>query len=158
MKNGDTPLLQILNSASAMFELWNNLVTFNQLMDCVLHGLCWSRCQILLDEIISWVGDLYFSSSALVRFAVGVHEVPAHLCAFAVTYKPCSMQRGSEVWPLVDYKYKDLPDCWKSIKQYVWFVTYYRWFIQDKTCFITMVQDGDMCAIMPKITNSIYSI
>ena len=32
-----------------------------------------------------------------VRFAVGVHEVPPHLCALAVTYRPCSMQRGSEV-------------------------------------------------------------
>ena len=31
MKNADMPLLQILNSSSAMFSLWNNLVTFNQL-------------------------------------------------------------------------------------------------------------------------------
>ena len=82
MKNADIPLLQILNSSSAMFALWNNLVTFNQLMDCVLHRFCWSWCQILLDEIISRVGGLYCSSLALVRFAVGVHEVrtSAPLC------------------------------------------------------------------------------
>ena len=50
---------------------------------------CWMRS--------SELGDLYFSSVASVRFAVGVHEVPPHRCTFAVTYKPCSMQRWSEV-------------------------------------------------------------
>ena len=74
----------------------------------------------------------------------------APLCVCSVTYRPCSIQRGSEAWPIVVKRYQDLPDGWKSIKQYLWFVTYYRRFIQDKTCFITMVQDGDMCAIMPK--------
>ena len=55
MKNGDAPFLQILNSSSAMFELWYNLVTFNQLMDCVLHGLCWSRfCFVGRDNLLSW--------------------------------------------------------------------------------------------------------
>ena len=38
---------------------------------------------------------LYYVAS--VRFAVGVHEVPPHLCALAVTYKPYRMQRGYAV-------------------------------------------------------------
>ena len=65
MKNADIPLLQIMNSSSAMFALWNNLVTFNQLLDCVLHRFCWSWCQILLDEIISRVGGPWSTSAPL---------------------------------------------------------------------------------------------
>ena len=38
-----------------------------------------------------------------------------HLCALAVTYKPCSMQRWSEVWPLVDYRFARLLEEYQTV-------------------------------------------
>ena len=92
------------------FGLCNVPATFERLMDRVLQGLRWSRCLVYLDDIIS-----FGSSVPFLGHIVGRHGLE------------CDPAKIEDVksWPV--------PDCLKSVCQFLGFVGYYRRFIPSFT-------------------------
>ena len=62
------------------FGLCNAPATFERLMDRVLCGMCWSRCLVSLDDVISFGGTV---TEALAQ----LEDVLGHLSNFGLQLK-----------------------------------------------------------------------
>ena len=107
-------------------------------MDRVLQGLRWSRCLVYLDDIISSVGRLVLRCQS----GVDIREIAVVWSAAEVQQMPFVSEsvpflghivgrRGLECDPkkIEDVKSWPVPDCLKSVRQFLGFVGYYRRFI-----------------------------
>ena len=94
------------------FGLCNAPATFERLMDRVLQGLRWSRCLVYLDDIIS--------------FGTTFDDALENVCTVHGT---CCWKRGPR--KITDVKSWPVPDCLKSVRQFLGFVGYYRRFIPN---------------------------
>ena len=121
------------------FGLCNAPATFERLMDRVLQGLRWSRCLVYLDDIISF-GSTF--DDALTSLTLIFERLQSHGLQLKST--KCQLfrssvpfldhivgRRGLECDPtkIEDVKSWPVPDCLKSVRQFLEFVSYYRRFI-----------------------------
>ena len=121
------------------FGLCNAPATFERLMDRVLQGLRWSRCLVYLDDIISFGGtfDGALSSLTLIferlrSYGLQLKSSKCHLFRVSVPFLGHIVgRRGLECDPtkIEDVKLWPVPDCLKSVRQFLGFVGYYRRFI-----------------------------
>ena len=117
------------------FGLCNGPVTFERLMDRVLHGLRWSRCLVYLDEIISFgttFDDLTLIFERLCLYRLQLKSTKCHLFQRSVPILGHVVGRnGLECDPMLieDVKTWPIPDCLKSFGQFLGFVGYYRRFL-----------------------------
>ena len=123
------------------FGLCNAPATFERLMERVLQGLRWSRCLVYLDDIISF-GSTFDSALAnltliferLRSYGVQLKSTKCHLFRSSVPFLGHIVgRRGLECDPakIEDIKYWPVPDCLKSVHQFLGFVGYYRRFIPN---------------------------
>ena len=121
------------------FGLCNAPATFERLMDRVLQGLRWSRCLVYLDDIIS-IGstfdDALFSLTLIFErlrsYGLQLKYTKCHLFQSSVPFQGHIVgRRGLECDPakIADVKSWPVPDCLKSIRQFLGIVGYYRRFI-----------------------------
>ena len=112
------------------FGLCNAPATFERLMEQVLQGLRWSRCLVYLDDIISFgttFGDALDNlTSIFERLRTYGLQLKCHLFQTSVPFLgglECDPKKIEDVkcWPV--------PDCLKSVRQFLGFVGYYRRFI-----------------------------
>ena len=121
------------------FGLCNAPATFERLMDRVLQGLRWSRCLVYLDDIISFGGtfDGALSNLTLIferlrSYGLQLKSSKCHLFRVSVPFLGHIVgRRGLECDPtkIEDVKSWPVPDCLKSVRQFLGFVGYYRRFI-----------------------------
>ena len=121
------------------FGLCNAPATFERLMDRVLQGLRWSRCLVYLDDIISFGGtfDGALSNLTLIfqrlrSYGLQLKSSKCHLFRVSVPFLGHIVgRRGLECDPtkIEDVKSRPVPDCLKSVRQFLGFVGYYRRFI-----------------------------
>ena len=121
------------------FGLCNAPATFERLMDRVLQGLRWSRCLVYLDDIISFGGtfDGALSNLTLIferlrSYGLQLKSSKCHLFRVSVPFLGHIVgRRGLECDPtkIEDAKSWPVPDCLKSVRQFLGFVGYYRRFI-----------------------------
>ena len=119
------------------FGLCNAPATFERLMDQVLQGLRWSRCLVYLDDIISFGTTFEDALDNLTLIFVrlrtyGLKSTKCHLFQTSVPFLGHVVGwRGLECDPkkIEDVKYWPVPDCLKSVRQFLGFVGYYRRFI-----------------------------
>ena len=121
------------------FGLCNAPATFERLMDQVLQGLRWSRCLVYLDDIISFGGTFSGALSNLTliferlrSYGLQLKSSKCHLFRASVPFLGHIVgRRGLECDPkkIEDVKSWPIPDCLKSIRQFLGFVGYYRRFI-----------------------------
>ena len=110
--------------------------TFERLMDRVLHGLRWSRCLVYLDDIISFwttfddaLDNLTLIFERLRFYGLQLKSTKCHLFQTAVPFLGHVVgRRGLECDPkkIEDVKSWPIPDCLKSVRQFLGFVGYYR--------------------------------
>ena len=115
------------------FGLCNAPATFERLMDRVLQGLRWSRCLVYLDDIISFGTTFEDSLDNLIpiferlRSGLQLKSTKCHFLGHVVGRDglQCDPRKIADVkgWPV--------PDCLKSVRQFLGFVGYYRRFIQN---------------------------
>ena len=121
------------------FGLCNAPATFERLMDWVLQGLWWSCCLVYLDDIIS-LGSTFDSALAnlaliferLRSYGIQLKSTKCHLFRSSVPFLGHIVgRRGLECDPskIEDVKSWPVPDCLKSVCQFLGFVGYYRHFI-----------------------------
>ena len=101
------------------FGLCNAPATFERLKDWVLQGLRWSRCLVYLDDIISF-GSTF--DDALASLTLIFERLRSYGLSLIST--KCHLFRSSE-----DVKSWPVPECLKSVRQFLGFVGYYRRFI-----------------------------
>ena len=121
------------------FGLCNAPVTFERLMDQVLQGLHWSRCLVYLDDIISFgttFGDALDNLTSIFErlrmYGLQLKSTKCHLFQTSVPFLGHVVgRRGLECDPkkIEDVKCWPVPDCLKSVRQFLGFVGYYRRFI-----------------------------
>ena len=121
------------------FGLCNAPATFERLMDRVLQGLRWSRCLVYLDDIISFGGTFGAALSNLTliferlrSYGLQLKSSKCHLFRESVPFLGHIVgRRGLECDPkkIEDVKSWPVPDCLKSVRQFLGFVGYYRRFI-----------------------------
>ena len=121
------------------FGLCNAPATFERLMDRVLQGLRWSRCLVYLDDIISFGGtfdgaltNLTLIFQRLRSYGLQLKSSKCHLFRGSVPFLGHIVGRhGLECDPtkIEDVKSWPVPDCLKSVRQFLGFVGYYRRFI-----------------------------
>ena len=121
------------------FGLCNALATFERLMDQVLHGLRWSRCLVYLDDIISFgttFGDALDNLTSIFErlrmYGLQLKSTKCHLFQTSVPFLGHVVgRRGLECDPkkIEDVKCWPVPDCLKSVRQFLGFVGYYWRFI-----------------------------
>ena len=121
------------------FGLCNAPATFERLMDRVLQGLRWSRCLVYLDDIISFGGtfDGALSNLTLIferlrSYGLQLKSSKCHLFRVSVPFLGHIVgRRGLECDPtkIEDVRSWPVPDCLKSVRQFLGFVGYYRRFI-----------------------------
>ena len=121
------------------FGLCNAPATFERLMDRVLQGLRWSRCLVYLDDIISFGGTFSAALSNLTliferlrSYGLQLKSSKCHLFRASVPFLGHIVgRRGLECDPkkIEDVKSWPVPDCLKSVRQFLGFVGYYRRFI-----------------------------
>ena len=121
------------------FGLCNAPATLERLMDRVLQGLRWSRCLVYLDDIISFGGtfDGALSNLTLIferlrSYGLQLKSSKCHLFRVSVPFLGRIVgRRGLECDPtkIEDVKLWPVPDCLKSVRQFLGFVGYYRRFI-----------------------------
>ena len=121
------------------FGLCNAPATFERLMDRVLQGLRWSRCLVYLDDIISFGGTFSAALSNLTliferlrSYGLQLKSSKCHLFRESVPFLGHIVgRRGLECDPrkIEDVKSWPVPDCLKSVRQFLGFVGYYRRFI-----------------------------
>ena len=104
-------------------------------MDRVLQGLRWSRCLVYLDDIISFGTTLDNLTLIFERFhsyGLQLKSTNCHLFQTSVPFLGHVVgRRGLECDPrkIEDVKTWPVPDCLKSVRQFLGFVGYYRRFI-----------------------------
>ena len=118
------------------FGLCNAPATFERLMDRVLQGLRWSRCLVYLDDIISFGGTFGAALSNLTliferlrSYGLQLKSSKCHLFRESVPFLGHIVgRRGLECDPkkIEDVKLWPVPDCLKSVRQFLGFVGYYR--------------------------------
>ena len=122
------------------FGLCNAPATFERLMDRVLQGLRWNRCLVYLDDIISFGGTFGAALSNLTLIferlrSYGLQLLKSSKCHLFRASVPflghIVGRRGLECDPkkIEDVKSWPVPDCLKSVRQFLGFVGYYRRFI-----------------------------
>ena len=121
------------------FGLCNAPATFERLMDRVLQGLRWSRCLVYLDDIISFgttfddsLDNLTLIFERLRWYGLQLKSTKCHLFQSSVPFLGHVVGRdGLECDPrkIEDVKCWPVPDCLKSVRQFLGFVGYYRRFI-----------------------------
>ena len=121
------------------FGLCNAPATFERLMDRVLQGLRWSRCLVYLDDIISFgttfddaLDNLTLIFERLHSYGLQLKSTKCHLFRTSVPFLGHVVGRkGLECDPkkIEDVKAWPVPDCLKSVRQFLGFVGYYRRFI-----------------------------
>ena len=127
---------------SGLFQfrvMCNAPATFERLMDRVLQGLRWSRCLVYLDDIISFgttfddsLDNLTLIFERLRSYGLQLKSTKCHLFQSSVPFLGHVVGRdGLECDPrkIEDVKCWPVPDCLKSIRQFLGFVGYYRRFI-----------------------------
>ena len=117
------------------FGLCNAPATFERLMDRVLQGLRWSRCLVYLDDIISFGGtfDGALSNLTLIferlrSYGLQLKSSKCHLFRVSVPFLGHIVgRRGLECDPtkIEDVKSWPIPDCLKSVRQFLGFVGYW---------------------------------
>ena len=117
----------------------NAPATFERLMDRVLQGLRWSRCLVYLDDIISFgttfddaLDNLTLIFERLRSYGLQLKSTKCHLFQTTVPFLGHVVgRRGLECDPkkIEDVKSWPIPDCLKSVRQFLGFVGYYRRFI-----------------------------
>ena len=122
-----------------LFGLCNAPATFERLMDQVLQGLRWSRCLVYLDDIISFgttfedaLDNLTSIFERLHTYGLQLKSTNCHLFQTSVPFLGHVVgRRGQECDPkkIEDVKCWPVPDCLKSVRQFLGFVGYYRRFI-----------------------------
>ena len=120
-------------------RLCNAPATFERLMDRVLQGLRWSRCLVYLDDIISFgttfddaLDNLTLIFECLHSYGLQLKSSKCHLFQTSVPFLGHVVgRRGLECDPrkIEDVKSWPVPDCLKSVRQFLGFVCYYRRFI-----------------------------
>ena len=121
------------------FGLCNAPATFERLMDQVLQGLRWSRCLVYLDDIISF-GTTFWDAldnhtlifERLRTYGLQLKSTKCHLFQTSVPFLGHVVgRRGLECDPkkIEDVKSWPVPNCLKSVRQFLGFVGYYRRFI-----------------------------
>ena len=118
------------------FGLCNALATFERLMDRVLQRL---RCLVYLDDIISFgttfddaLDNLTFIFERFRSYGLQLKSAKCHLFRTSVPFLGHVVgRRGLECDPkkIEDIKAWPVPDCLKSVRQFLGFVGYYRRFI-----------------------------
>ena len=121
------------------FGLCNAPATFERLMDRVLQGLRWSRCLVYLDDIISFgstfvgaLANLTLIFERLRSYGLQLKSTKCHLFRSSVPFLGHIVGcHGLECDPtkIEDVKSWPVPDCLKSVRQFLGFVGYYRRFI-----------------------------
>ena len=116
--------------------LCNAPATFERLMDRVLQGLRWSRCLVYLDDIISFgttfddaLDNLTLIFERLHSYGLQLKSTKCHLFRTSVPFLGHVVgRRGLECDPrkIEDVKSWPVPDCLKSVRQFLGFVGYYR--------------------------------
>ena len=123
------------------FGLCNAPATFERLMDRVLCGMCWSRCLVYLDDVISFGKSV---PEALVR----LEEVLARLSDFGLQLKAkkCTFMQtevgflghivgrtglACDPEKLSAVQNWHEPNRVKAVRQFVGFVGYYRRFVKN---------------------------
>ena len=129
------------------FGLCNAPATFERLMDQVLQGLRWSRCLVYLDDIISFgttfgnaLDNLTSIFERLRLHGLQLKSTKCHLFGTSVPFLGHVVgRRGLECDPkkIEDVKCWPVPDCLKSVRQFLGFVGYYRRFIP---CFADIAE------------------
>ena len=129
------------------FGLCNAPATFERLMDQVLQGLRWSRCLVYLDDIISFgttFGDALDNLTSIFErlrlYGLQLKSTKCHLFQTSVPFLGHVVgRRGLECDPkkIEDVKCWPVPDCLKSVRQFLGFVGYYRRFIP---CFADIAE------------------
>ena len=110
-------------------------------MDRVLQGLQWSRCPVCLDDIISFgstfgdaLDNLTLIFERLRSYGLQLKSTKCHLFQTSVPFSGHIVgRRGLECDPvkIEDVKSWPIPDCLKSVRQFLGFVGYYRRFIPN---------------------------
>ena len=121
------------------FGLCNTPATFERLMDRVLQGLRWSHCLVYLDDIISFgttfddsLDNLTLIFERLRSYGLQLKSTKCHLFQSSVPFLGHVVGRSClECDPkkIEDVKCWPVPDCLKSVRQFLGFVGYYRRFI-----------------------------
>ena len=112
--------------------------TFERLMDRVLQGLRWSRSLVYLDDIISFrstfgdtLDNLTLIFERLRSYGLQLKSTKCHIFQSSVTFLDhIVVHRGLEV-KIEDVKSWPVPDCLKSVRQFLGFVGYYLRFIPN---------------------------
>ena len=130
-----------------LFGLCNAPATFERLMDQVLQGLRWSRCLVYLDDIILFgttfedaLDNLTLIFERLRTYGLQLKSTICHLFQTSVPFLGHVVGRhGLECDPkkIEDVKSWPVPDCPKSVRQFLGFVGYYRRFIP---CFADLAE------------------
>ena len=110
-------------------------------MDRVLQGFRWSRCLVYLDDIISFgstfgdvLDNLTLIFERLRSYGLQLKSTNCHLFPTSVPFLGHIVgRRGLECDPvkIEDVKLWPIPDCLKSVRQFLGFVGYYRHFIPN---------------------------
>ena len=108
-------------------------------MDRVLQGLRWSRCLVYLDDIISFgttfddaLDNLTLIFECLRSYGLQLKSSKCHLFQTSVPFLGHVVgRRGLKCDPrnIEDVKSWPIPDCLRSVQQFLGFVGYYRRFI-----------------------------
>ena len=121
------------------FGLCNAPATFERLMDRVLQGLRWSRCLVYLDDIISF-GSTFDDALVILTliferlrsYGLQLKSTKCHLLQSSVPFLGHIVGRQGlecDTAKIADVKSWPVPDCLKSVCQFLRFVGYYRRFI-----------------------------
>ena len=121
------------------FGLCNAPATSERLMDRVLQGLRWSRCLVYLDDIISFwttfedaLDNLTLIFKRLHAYGLQLKSTKCHLFRTSVPFLGHIVgRRGLECDPkkIEDVKAWPIPDCLRSVWQFLGFLGYYRRFV-----------------------------
>ena len=121
------------------FGFCNAPATFERLMYQVLQGLRWSRCLVYLDDIISLgitfedaLDNLTLIFERLRAYSLQLKSTKCHLFRTSVPFLGHIVgRRGLECDPkkIEDVKSWPIPDCLKSVRQFLGFVGYYWRFV-----------------------------
>ena len=125
-------------SLSREAHVCNTPATFERLMDRVLQGLWWSRCLVYLIDIISFGSTFSNALDNLTLICERLRSYGLQLkstkCQTSVPFLGHTVgRRGLECDPvkIEDIKSWPVPDCLKSVRQFLGFVGYYRRFIPN---------------------------
>ena len=116
------------------FGLCNAPATFERLMDRVLQGLRWSRCLVYLDDIISFgttfddaLDNLTLIFERLRSYGLQLKSSKCHFLGHVVGRRGLKEDRPKcDPRKIEDVKSWPVPDCLKSVWQFLGFVGYYR--------------------------------